>query len=704
MSDPPNLLEHDLQASPPEVRIALSRAGVTGVNKAIRIRHAESEKLIAARIDCTVDLDPERKGVHMSRFPSLFEEAIDEVVIGEAFLVEDLAEHIARHIVERQRAGRAEVTITAAYPLERRTPVTQLATQEMVSIVGLAAATADGVRRIVGVEATGINACPCAQGLVRGRSAERLREAGFDELDVERILELVPLATHNQRGRGTLYVGTRARVNAEQLVRIVESSMSSPVYELLKRPDELFVVEHAHLQPRFVEDSVRLALKGALDAYPELDDGDFLLARQLNFETIHNHDVVAERYGTAGELRAELRPGPRPAVTRSSAPGSPSKTRFKMKHCAAGPRWTARGSSSVASSSVAPISQSIWTLPASLPRTPHRTLRRVVILKRVRTAAVASFLALALAVAGSAADRAPVTGWLGWGGANDRHNAAGRAGPFGPRWSLQLDGRVTAQPVVVRGVPARGQLTVYVGTSGGSLYAISGAGRLRWRVRFGRLQHRCGFLDGYGVTGTPAVDADARILYVADAFGMLHALDLDDGDERSGWPVRVLADQQREHVFGGLLVARDSVYVPAASYCDVPMEGKLVRVQTANRRVSRWISVPFRMGGGGGIWGFGGSSVQPPPRLGLRRHRQRVRRGPERSPALPRVCGLRRAHRRALAVTAAARLEPPARDHRAEGPRLLERPGARAAARLPGARGGDQQDRPALRLAGGPCR
>ena len=38
--------------------------------------------------------------------------------------------------------------------------------------------------------------------------------------------------------------------------------MSSPVYELLKRPDELFVVEHAHLQPRFVEDSVRIALAG----------------------------------------------------------------------------------------------------------------------------------------------------------------------------------------------------------------------------------------------------------------------------------------------------------------------------------------------------------------------------------------------------------------------------------------------------------
>src|SRR5262249_30121016 len=160
--------------------------------------------------------------------------------------------------------------------------------------------------------ATGINACPCAQGLLKASSAERLREAGFDDGDVDRILELVPLATHNQRGRGTLFVGTGRRLNAERLVRLVEESMSSPVYELLKRPDELFVVEHAHLQPRFVEDSVRLALHGALDAYPALDDADFLLARQVNFETIHNHEVVAERYGTVGELRAELETG-RPA-------------------------------------------------------------------------------------------------------------------------------------------------------------------------------------------------------------------------------------------------------------------------------------------------------------------------------------------------------------------------------------------------------
>jgi GTP cyclohydrolase IV len=304
------LLAHDLQAAPSEVPLGLSRAGVRGVQKAIRISHSGSEKLIAAEIDCTVDLDHDRKGVHMSRFPELFEEAIEEVVIGEALLVENLAEHIAAHIVQRQHALRAEVQIVARYPLERETPVTGMATQEMVSLIGLAAASEEGTRRLVGVEATGINACPCAQGLVRERAAERLGEAGFGELDVERILELVPLATHNQRGRGTLFVGSEERVNAEELVRIVEGSMSSPVYELLKRPDELFVVEHAHLQPRFVEDSVRIALRDALSSYPGLDDSDFLLSRQVNLETIHTHDVVAERYGTVGELRAELEGAP----------------------------------------------------------------------------------------------------------------------------------------------------------------------------------------------------------------------------------------------------------------------------------------------------------------------------------------------------------------------------------------------------------
>ena len=306
-------LDEDLQASSPEIPLALSRAGVTGVQKAIRIRRGDAETVMAAVLDCTVDLAQNQKGVHMSRVPALFEEAIELVVEQEALLVESLAEHIASRIVERQKALRAEVWIRAQWPIHRRTPVTRLATQEMVTLCGIATASETGTRRVVGVEATGINACPCAQGLVRNRASERLLDAGFDGDDVERILELVPIATHNQRGRQTLLVGTESDLDAGTLLEVAERSMSAPIYDLLKRPDELFVVEHAHLQPRFVEDSVRHALRDAVETLPQLDDGDFLLSRQVNYETIHVHDVVAERFGTVGELRRELAggtPGP----------------------------------------------------------------------------------------------------------------------------------------------------------------------------------------------------------------------------------------------------------------------------------------------------------------------------------------------------------------------------------------------------------
>jgi GTP cyclohydrolase I/GTP cyclohydrolase-4 len=303
-------LEEDLQASVPEISLALSRAGVRGVQKAVRIRRGDAETVMAAVIDCTVDLAADQKGVHMSRFPALFEEAIELVVEKkEGMLVEALAEQIASRVVERQGALRAEVWIRAQWPIHRRTPVTGIRTQEMVTLCGVAAASETGTRRVIGVEAIGINACPCAQGLVRNRATERLLEAGFDSGDTERILELVPIATHNQRGRQTLLVGTEHDLDAEVLVDIAERSMSAPIYDLLKRPDELFVVEHAHLQPRFVEDSVRHALRDSVDELRQLDDDDFLLSKQVNFETIHIHDVVAERFGTVGELRGELETG-----------------------------------------------------------------------------------------------------------------------------------------------------------------------------------------------------------------------------------------------------------------------------------------------------------------------------------------------------------------------------------------------------------
>jgi GTP cyclohydrolase I/GTP cyclohydrolase-4 len=146
--------------------------------------------------------------------------------------------------------------------------------------------------------------------MVGDLARKRLAAKGFNPEQIELALDAVPVATHNQRGIGTLHVGCPeggpAWIDAPELLRIVERSMSSEIYELMKRPDELEVVTRAHAEPRFVEDCVREMVRRVVEGYPDLPGDAFVMARQENFETIHRHNVVAERYGKLDDLREEL--------------------------------------------------------------------------------------------------------------------------------------------------------------------------------------------------------------------------------------------------------------------------------------------------------------------------------------------------------------------------------------------------------------
>jgi GTP cyclohydrolase I/GTP cyclohydrolase-4 len=304
----------DVQAQTPNLRVSLSRVGVTEIEKIVRIRQNGEEQLFSARLQCFVDLGPQQKGAHMSRFEEVVNEVIGEVVLGEAgFKAEALATRIAELVRERQDAKRAEVTIAARYPEHKPAPVSGILTQEIYTLYGMAVASAAGTRRLVGVAAQGMTACPCAQQLVMGSSRERLLDDGFSEDEIERIFDHVPVATHNQRGLGTLYIGMPegcdTEIEARTLLDIVEGSMSSEIYELMKRTDEGAVVEKAHRRPRFVEDCVREMIGGVVAELPDLGDAHFVSARQENLETIHQHNVVAERFGLLGELRNEIATG-----------------------------------------------------------------------------------------------------------------------------------------------------------------------------------------------------------------------------------------------------------------------------------------------------------------------------------------------------------------------------------------------------------
>jgi GTP cyclohydrolase IV len=312
----------DVQARSPALALSLSRVGVTAVEKVIRLGRSGSEQLFSARFECVIELGPDQKGAHMSRFEEVVNESIGEVLLRDVpFKAETLAEHIAQLVRTRQNARRAEVTVEARFPEHKPAPVSGVMTQELYTLHGCAVATALGTRRLTGVTAQGMTACPCAQELIAGEARERLAHEGFDAEDIDKILQAVPVATHNQRGLGTLYIGCpelcEEEIEAATLLEIVEQSMSSEIYELMKRSDEAHVVAKAHRRPRFVEDCVREMVRGVIERFPALDGNALVSARQVNLETIHQHNVVAERFGTMGEIRAELESG-RPAEAHTS--------------------------------------------------------------------------------------------------------------------------------------------------------------------------------------------------------------------------------------------------------------------------------------------------------------------------------------------------------------------------------------------------
>ncbi|MEE9612896.1 MAG: GTP cyclohydrolase, FolE2/MptA family, partial [Desulfatiglandales bacterium] len=94
-------------------------------------------------------------------------------------------------------------------------------------------------------------------------------------------------------------------IEAEDLIALLEQSMSSRLYEVLKREDEVAVVLDAHANPNFVEDIVRKVLMSIVNRYSKLPDDALVFTRSESFETIHQHNATAERLARLGELRKE---------------------------------------------------------------------------------------------------------------------------------------------------------------------------------------------------------------------------------------------------------------------------------------------------------------------------------------------------------------------------------------------------------------
>ena len=304
----------DTQDDTPNIPIKLTRVGVTGVKKLLQLERTNKRPIILLpTFDAFVDLPSHQKGVHMSRNPEAISEVLEEVANGSTVDVESLcAKIVEKMMTKHEYAERVEISMTTDFMFMKESPVTKNKTQEMAQLKAkdVGYRTEDDeieIRKSVGAEVIGMTVCPCAQESVRESDKTKLLEF-LDEETTQKVLDTVTFASHNQRGVGTLLIEVPEHkiVKAEDLIDIIETSMSSPVCELLKRPDENATVMNAHRKPVFVEDCVRNMMEKIVQKYGDFPDDTLITARQENQESIHRHNAYAEKVTTLGELKEEL--------------------------------------------------------------------------------------------------------------------------------------------------------------------------------------------------------------------------------------------------------------------------------------------------------------------------------------------------------------------------------------------------------------
>jgi GTP cyclohydrolase-4 len=265
--------------------------------------------------DAFVDLPSTQRGIHMSRNPEAISEVLEEALEKTTVEIESLCANIVHLLLKKHKyAKRAEVSMKSDFMIMKKSPITRLKTQEMTKIMadasGYRSEEGVSIRKMIGAEVVGMTVCPCAQETVKETSKQKLLEF-LDEDTTQKVLDTVSFSSHNQRGIGMIMIEVpeQQTIRGEDIIEIIESSMSSSVCEMLKRPDENAVVLLAHQNPMFVEDCVRNMVQKIVQQYSHLPDDTLITVRQVNEESIHRHNAFAEKVATLKELKSEIEDG-----------------------------------------------------------------------------------------------------------------------------------------------------------------------------------------------------------------------------------------------------------------------------------------------------------------------------------------------------------------------------------------------------------
>lgn len=309
-----NMNARDVHYAYPSFSVQLSRVGIKGIRRTITQKRGNEFDILRVILDVSVDLPVEMKGVHMSRNVEAVDDIVENMIKNEISNIEDFCIELAKALLERHEyATFADVNLETDYTLEKETIKSCRPSQSNYKLTAGASIFKERgecrTRKRIGVEVPSFMVCPCAQELMKTHCVDQLEHLGLDKVMVEKIIDIIPMASHGQRGISRLVVETEGGdpiVEARALIDIIERSVSAPTYELMKREDEIETIIRGHRNPQFVEDAVREILRNLILEFPSLSDSTYLEVYQENLESIHSHNVFSEKTCTLGELREQL--------------------------------------------------------------------------------------------------------------------------------------------------------------------------------------------------------------------------------------------------------------------------------------------------------------------------------------------------------------------------------------------------------------
>ncbi|MBD3350652.1 MAG: GTP cyclohydrolase I FolE2 [Candidatus Lokiarchaeota archaeon] len=301
--------------------LPINKVGIKNVLRKIEISKGQFQYSINVKISAYITLPGTQRGIHMSRTAESIEEVINSAIYRPARNVEEFCIRIVDALFrDHDYTDHAEVEMNGTIFIIRKPnerDQIQKAHEIYSKVIGDRDDKGDITRKVyVGVSALGITACPCAQEMSREYAKQIIssRDFNIDEEKIDEIINLIPIASHNQRAKGKIIVGNgngeKELVDVLDLIDLIESSMSARIQSILKRPEESELVRVAHLNPMFVEDVVRnMAKKLASKKFEEIPDHHTIEACAETEESIHHHNAYAEINTTFKRLRETFNQG-----------------------------------------------------------------------------------------------------------------------------------------------------------------------------------------------------------------------------------------------------------------------------------------------------------------------------------------------------------------------------------------------------------